>query len=87
MPRFTWSDTFPDNPAAEDKTASIEGYPRAFVRVYRAIGTRPDGKEWFWTVADAAQIASDWETDGRTAAEKAIAAWDAYLVRRRRNVE
>jgi hypothetical protein len=87
MPRFTWSDTFPENPSAEDKTASIEGHPRAFMRVFHQRGTQRDGNEWHWNVADETQIASGWESDGRTAATKAIEAWEAHLVRRRRNIE
>lgn len=85
MPRFTWRNTFPDSP--DDKTASIEGYTRAYIRIYRLVGTRPDGKDWHWVVADETDIGNGWEADGRTAAENAIAAWNAYVARRRRNVE
>jgi hypothetical protein len=38
-------------------------------------------------VADELQIASGWEDNGRLAAEKAIAAWDAGMARKRRKVE
>ncbi len=61
--------------------------PARLIRVFHERGTRPDGKEWHWTVADEAQIASGWESDGRTAAEKAIAAWEAHEARKRPNVE
>ena len=86
MPRFTWSNTFPDNPDAEDKTASIEGYPRAYIRIFNTAGQNPNGNNWCWSVAAEAAIATGWEADGRTASTKAIAAWDAYLARKRRNV-
>jgi hypothetical protein len=77
MPRFLWRQTFPHNP--DDKTASIDGHPGAYIRVYHLTGTRPDGKTWAWTVAAERQIASGWEEDGRTAAEMAIKAWDRFV--------
>ena len=74
---------FPAEKERADATASIEGYPDAFLRVFRSEGI-PDRPPWFWTVSDGhVQIESGHKDTAKEAARAAEEVWRRFVARRR----